>query len=272
MPDFTQNFNRYSYCLNNPLIFVDKSGEYFVVDSFLVGLLGGGWKRAVKMAKNDLKIWGGLFATDRNKNILGRAWEFISRFTWQLPQTLGGFITAHTYNTCRLYKGVESVSYLYGATVVRTNGNGFGAVTQSSFIVGDCDLEANPSDELFQHEYGHYIQSQRSGYAYFPRYGVSSLCSKSPHDYHPVEQDANIRALNYFSNNVSEFNSVDASGNYHGMWDLGYNPILGFKPNDATILDKRLKWSFWDLLAGFFPIVGDFAGGGIRSHYDRKKY
>ena len=27
MPDFTQNFNRYSYCLNNPLKYVDKDGK-----------------------------------------------------------------------------------------------------------------------------------------------------------------------------------------------------------------------------------------------------
>ena len=27
MPGFTQSFNRYSYCLNNPLIFTDPSGE-----------------------------------------------------------------------------------------------------------------------------------------------------------------------------------------------------------------------------------------------------
>ena len=27
MPDFTQNFNRYSYCLNNPLVYVDENGE-----------------------------------------------------------------------------------------------------------------------------------------------------------------------------------------------------------------------------------------------------
>ena len=26
-PDFTQNFNRYSYCLNNPLVYVDEDGE-----------------------------------------------------------------------------------------------------------------------------------------------------------------------------------------------------------------------------------------------------
>ncbi len=29
MPDFSQNFNRYSYCLNNPLIYTDPNGEWF---------------------------------------------------------------------------------------------------------------------------------------------------------------------------------------------------------------------------------------------------
>ncbi|MGV8091902.1 MAG: RHS repeat domain-containing protein [Mangrovibacterium sp.] len=28
-PDYTQNFNRYSYCLNNPLIYIDPSGDFF---------------------------------------------------------------------------------------------------------------------------------------------------------------------------------------------------------------------------------------------------
>ena len=41
-PANTQNFNRYSYCLNNPLKYTDESGEYFILDSFIVGLLGGG--------------------------------------------------------------------------------------------------------------------------------------------------------------------------------------------------------------------------------------
>jgi hypothetical protein len=31
-PDFTQNFNRYAYCLNNPLIYTDPTGEVFGID------------------------------------------------------------------------------------------------------------------------------------------------------------------------------------------------------------------------------------------------
>ena len=32
LPDFSQNFNRYSYCINNPLIYTDPSGEIFGID------------------------------------------------------------------------------------------------------------------------------------------------------------------------------------------------------------------------------------------------
>ena len=35
-PDFSQNFNRYSYALNNPLMFTDPSGELFGIDDAIV--------------------------------------------------------------------------------------------------------------------------------------------------------------------------------------------------------------------------------------------
>ena len=38
MPDFTQNFNRYSYCLNNPLRYVDKDGEIVWFVPVLIGV------------------------------------------------------------------------------------------------------------------------------------------------------------------------------------------------------------------------------------------
>ncbi len=36
MPDFSQNFNRYSYCLNNPLIYTDPDGEFFI-EAMIIG-------------------------------------------------------------------------------------------------------------------------------------------------------------------------------------------------------------------------------------------
>ena len=40
-PDFSQSFNRYSYCLNNPLRYGDPTGEYAVIDDIISMALGG---------------------------------------------------------------------------------------------------------------------------------------------------------------------------------------------------------------------------------------
>ena len=57
MPDFTQNFNRYSYCLNNPLVYVDENGEilgWVLLGAAVVGVYNlwqnwdnaeGGWDK-----------------------------------------------------------------------------------------------------------------------------------------------------------------------------------------------------------------------------------
>jgi RHS repeat-associated protein len=39
-PDATQSFNRYTYCLNNPLVYTDPSGEWFGYDDAIVAALG----------------------------------------------------------------------------------------------------------------------------------------------------------------------------------------------------------------------------------------
>ena len=41
MPDFSQNFNRYTYCLNNPLVYKDENGEFIIAffSHFIKGLV-----------------------------------------------------------------------------------------------------------------------------------------------------------------------------------------------------------------------------------------
>ena len=236
-PYNTQSYNRYSYALNNPLKYTDPDGEFFVIDSWIVGFIhgffsagSGRWETGMKEANHragiDLKIWGGLFATDPNKYFWGETWEIISRFTWQLPQTIGGWSTTQWANT--IEGNVNWVQYKYGATVVQSKGN-WGGITQGSYIMGDESIEADANNPLFQHEYGHYIQSQKMGFAYYSRVGIPSALSSGNHNLHPVEQDSNRRAFLYFNKHVegfqddSEHSSPSARDNWG--WDFWRNPF-----------------------------------------------
>ena len=40
-PDFTQAFNRYSYCMNNPVMYSDPTGEVFVIDDIIAAAVLG---------------------------------------------------------------------------------------------------------------------------------------------------------------------------------------------------------------------------------------
>ena len=59
MPDFTQNFNRYSYCLNNPLKYVDKDGKILWFIPVIAAVVGGG-VNLVANWNNIEGFWDGL--------------------------------------------------------------------------------------------------------------------------------------------------------------------------------------------------------------------
>ncbi|MDL2231023.1 hypothetical protein LJB75_01230 [Bacteroidales bacterium OttesenSCG-928-L19] len=78
MPDFTQNYNRYSYCLNNPLSYTDPSGELWWIP-MIIGAVVYGTINTVTHAMNGGidNFWQGLghFATGAVAGaIVGATW------------------------------------------------------------------------------------------------------------------------------------------------------------------------------------------------------
>ena len=56
-PDFTQNYNRYIYCLNNPLKFTDRSGEIFWLIPVITGAVIGSFSGYMIGSANDATGW-----------------------------------------------------------------------------------------------------------------------------------------------------------------------------------------------------------------------
>ena len=243
-PDYTQGFNRYAYCLNNPLKYTDPDGEFYILDSWLSGFFQGffstnedrlsnGRAKANLLATNDAKIWGGLFQTDANKGFFGRTWEFVSRFTWQVPQVFTGLGLSLAKNFVGAVDRVEyfeDVTYVINENWKKTGKQG---VTLGNYINIDMN-ETIPNDisfteyvlndrvyksTKFMHEYGHSIQSKRWGPLYLLSIGLPSLISAGlngnsyNHRYFYTEVWANRRAQRHFSEL------------YGTEWDYNHYPI-----------------------------------------------
>lgn len=215
-----QLINPFAFCGNNPVLNVDEDGQFFLsfFSGFIRGLIKGqnplktGWKGVT----NSAKIVGGLFA--------GNFKQILSRLTWELPQTFLGF----SFNFLNNELGLASnVKHYDGATVVNIGWVGTSAFTLGSYISGGSRLEANPSNALFQHEYGHYLQSQAVGPFYLGKFGIPSLLSmingRTKHKYYKTEQDANVRALKYWEKKFPGFSKDEVNG-----WQRSKNPIINF--------------------------------------------
>ncbi|HYG51728.1 MAG TPA: hypothetical protein VD905_12535 [Flavobacteriales bacterium] len=184
------------------------------------------------------KLVAGLFIPNKHCAFHLQVLQVISRFTWEILQTLAGFLSALVY--VLLFK-VRRVSYSNGAVVVRCKSK-FGAFTLGCYVIGDREISGNPSQRLFQHEYGHYLQSIKSGPVYLVKYGWPSLVSAwryslKQHCKNTAEVDANIRAKKYWDTHYQQ----------HYRWNLKYNPM------HEEVVPDTLKW--YDFMPVYFPLI-----------------
>lgn len=111
------------------------------------------------------------------------------------------------------------------------------AITLGSFIVGNRHTEADPHNTTFQHEYGHYLQSQEMGLGYMFGVGIPSFISAikgDGHRYKSFERDANWKAFIYFNKHVDDFYTSPedweeqrAKLKLHPFgWDFIKNPLV----------------------------------------------
>lgn len=187
---------------------------------------------------NLLKLVGGLFIPNKHYPFHLQVLQILSRFTWEILQTTTGFLSALFY---LVFFQVKRVTYSNGATVIRCKSR-FGAFTLGLFIVGDSEINGNPSQRLFQHEYGHYLQSLKSGPVYLFKYGLSSLVSAyryslKQHCKNRAEVDANIRAKKYWDHYYQQ--------RYN--WNHKYNPM------HEEVEPDTLKW--YDFVPVYFPFI-----------------
>jgi hypothetical protein len=133
---------------------------------------------------NAAEIWFGRGYTDGNRNMLGQAWQGISRYTWEGLQSWVGY----NYSQLRNASGkVDEVKYFGGATFAIdenvTRYNGWRGVSLGNYI--DAKIPGNLDEDypggwiyseggLFWHEYGHTFDSQLYGLSYLLSIGLPS--------------------------------------------------------------------------------------------------
>lgn len=78
--DFTQNYNRYSYCLNNPLRYTDPSGELFIIDDIIfAAIIGAFINTAVQMLSGNINSAGDFFLAFGIGALAGAAGAFVGQ-------------------------------------------------------------------------------------------------------------------------------------------------------------------------------------------------
>jgi hypothetical protein len=157
LPEFTQSFNRYSYCLNNPLKYVDPSGQRWgrLFDEWdldictgimnKVGNLGGDERHYVNLIDNGNSLGqyvfpGQNFSMNWNQDIYGNITLGMEGFTSDFSSRASFLQQFYANETGYFVDGMRMSSVSYTAGVVGYDfyrAPASGRIAYSPFNVGD---------------------------------------------------------------------------------------------------------------------------------------
>ena len=216
----TANLTGYRYAGNNPLKYTDPNGELFFIDDALgwvIGTIFGGRKDEFfkgvwsNFTNSWALVWNTVWTFEDNKNLgdfLVDVFEFIDRFTWDLPFTVLSFLLGYG-----VVEGMQGeVSKFQDLTMVMFDGS-IGAMTLGCTAVGDKGTLSDPVTQ--KHEFGHYVFSLISG----PFYLFHALQSL----FHAIEHGAADNAYFEYQTEVA----ADQLGGVTVTRDKTTNSITG---------------------------------------------
>lgn len=203
----SQNYNRYSYCLNNPLKYYDPSGDLFIgtiinaVKDFFVNTYVKVWTQGINAWTNK-DNWHSTYMAWKidTAPFKGNALNVMSNLTWGAYNTVVGNVFAHTLNMLGM---IDGISEMGGLTAIGGFTSGNSAITIGPYSFGPDNYKATWRDNLFVHEYGHYIQHLYWGPSFMSVIGIPSFMStlgfrSGNHIDRWFEVDASNKGASYF--------------------------------------------------------------------------
>lgn len=261
-PDCSQNFNRYSYCLNNPMKYTDENGEFFL----LTGIIAIGntisnvfrhglnfsqytWNATVNSFKLDL----GMFK--------GNVFQVLNKWTWGFVNSVVGYTVAQTLNVLGQIKYITDLDGMLAISGPMYSNKGK-AFTIAHYSFGPRHYKADWRDHLFVHEYGHYMQAQRMGIGFVYIVGIPSLLSAAQittgdmtHSERWFEVDASTLGAKHFDKHYGRGAKgyIRNDENYfdiYSFWNSATTPYTNPRTGDneqKVQVSGKSKFIIWDL-------------------------
>lgn len=209
--------------------------------------------------RNSWKLYDGMYR--------GSVGQVLNKWTWGISNSCLGYWMAQGYN---MFGNAGAVTNLDGAVALSNTTSGGAAVTVGHYTMGPENYKADYHDNLFVHEYGHYIQAQRMGGLYLRVVGIPSLLSASctsawvgtTHSQRWFEVSASKFGAKHFNKYYGPGTGIKYPFEIDQFFGDGYSTYINPRTNNTDKSNSKFNqgshepahysgFYFWDLIGLF---------------------